>query len=213
MDEFTRKIIDGSKTALKMAETLVTTPMLINTDLKQGAKYAIPLMCETNQKSASAEVSDSLVISTDAKKYVTDNVAPGSRSWSITGYIPGIKELEPTNKFQPFVRLHTDILWNWFSNGAILVFKDGDAHFYKQVVIKDLKTSQQKDVANATPFSITLKEINTLQMGVIGTDPESSLSPDKQKSSIPEQGSAIGQPAEMGGVSTQKIKEELKKVF
>ena len=203
MDAFTQKIIDGSQRALKMAETLVTTPMLINTNVEQGAKYAIPLMCETNQKSASAEVSESLVISTDSKKYVTDNVAPGGRSWRLSGYIPGIKQLEPSNRFQPFVRLHTDILWNWFSTGAILIFKDGDAHFYNQVVIKDLQTSQQKDSLNATPFSLTLKEINTLSMGVLDADPESNLATNKQKASTPEPGSEIGKASELGGVAAQ----------
>lgn len=164
LDGLTQKIINGSKTALKMAETLITTPTLINIDIRQGAQYAIPLMCETNQKSASAEVSESLVISAEAKKYISDNVAPGSKSWRLSGYIPGLRELEPTNKFQPFVQLHTDILWNWFNHGAVLIFKDGNAQIHSQVVIKELQTSQQKDSANATPFSLTLKEINVMPM-------------------------------------------------
>lgn len=202
MDAFTQNIINGSAKALKMAETLLTTPMLINIDPKQGAKYAIPLLCETNQKSASAEISESLVVSTETKKYISDNIAPGSRTWRLSGYIPGIKELEPINRFQPFVRLHTDIVWNWFNNGAILIFKDGDAHFFKRVAIKDLQTSQQKDCLNATPFTMTLKEINLLSLGPAETDPDSSLSSDAQAASIPEAGSEIGAASEMGGVAT-----------
>ena len=205
MDAFAQKIIDGSKTALKMAETLVATPTLINIDIKQGAKYAIPLMCETNQKSASAEVSESLVISTDAKKQITDNVAPGSKSWKLSGYIPGMKELEPTNKYQPFVQLHADILWNWYEHGAVLIFKDGDAHQYKQVVIKDLQTSQQKDSRNAMPFSMTLKEINILEMGVTSGDVNSYLGINKQKVSTPEPGSFIGKAKALGGVFAEKL--------
>ena len=85
MDAFTQNIVNGSAKALKMAESLITTPMLINTDLTQGIKYAIPLLCETNQKSASAQVSESLVVSTEAKKYVTDNISPGSRTWRLSG--------------------------------------------------------------------------------------------------------------------------------
>ena len=105
-----------------------------------------------------------MVISAEAKKYISDNVAPGSKSWRLSGYIPGLRELEPTNKFQPFVQLHTDILWNWFNHGAVLIFKDGNAQIHSQVVIKELQTSQQKDSANATPFSLTLKEINVMPM-------------------------------------------------
>ena len=145
MDGLSLKITNGNKKALALAKTLVTTPTLINIDMKQGAVYAIPLEVETNQKRAAAEVSESLVISTDAKKYIADNVAPGAKSWNLSGYIKGIPSLEPTNYFQPFVLLHTDILWNWFNHGAVLIFKDGDAHIYQRVVIKDLQTAQQKD--------------------------------------------------------------------
>ena len=201
MDAFAQKIIDGSKTALKMAETLVSTPMLINIDLKQGAKYAIPLLCETNQKSASAEVSESLVISSDAKKNITDNVAPGSKSWRLSGYIPGIRELEPTNKFQPFVQLHTDILWSWFDHGAVLVYKDGNAQIHKQVVIKELQTSQQKDSLNATPFSLTLKEINTMETSLTDLPDDYFLSTDKAKKSMTTTGSALGNASPLGSVT------------
>lgn len=201
IDAFAQSIIDGSKIALKMAETLVTTPMLINIDIKQGPKYAIPLLCETNQKSATAEVSESLVISSDAKKNITDNVAPGSKSWRLSGYIPGIRELEPINKYQPFVLLHTDILWSWFSHGAVLVFKDGNAQIYKQVVIKDLQTSQQKDSANATPFSLTLKEINTMETSLTDLPDDYFLSTGKAKKSMTTTGSALGNPSPLGNVT------------
>lgn len=205
MDGLSLKIIKGSKNAQALAKTLATTPTLINTDIKQGAVYAIPLDVETNQKSATAEVSESLVISTDTKKYVSDNIAPGSKSWRLSGYIRGIPRLEPTNFFQPFVQLHTDILWNWFTRGAVLIFKDGNAQIYQNVVIKDLQTAQQKDSANATPFSITLKEINVLDTSPLEVEDSDTLDIGKLIKSRPVIGSAIGATVSLGVTAAETV--------
>jgi hypothetical protein len=202
LDGLTQKLLQGSKTALKMVETLVTTPMLINTDIRQGAQYAIPLMCETNQKSASAEVSESLIISTDAKKNISDNVAPGSKSWNLSGYIPGLREAEPINKFQPFVQFHTDVLWSWFDHGAVLVYKDGSAEVHKRVVIKQLQTAQQKDSANATPFTMTLKEINVMEMDLTQLAEDITTAVNQAKNSVSAIGSKFGSALSMGSTTS-----------
>lgn len=198
MDGLTLKITSGNRKALALAKTLITTPTLINTDLNQGAIYALPLDVETNQKNSAAEVSESLIISTDAKSKVTDNVAPGSKSWRLSGYIKGIPRLEPTNYFQPFVQLHTDILWGWYERGAVLIYKDGDAHFYKRVVIKDLQTAQQKDSANARPFTMTLKEINVMETSLADLPDTITGNVSRLMTSIPAIGSVIGMPLLLG---------------
>lgn len=197
-DGLTLKITQGDRVALNLVKTLITTPTLINLDPLQGAIYAIPIEAEANQKSGSAEVSESLVISSDAKKNITDNVAPGSKTWTLSGYIPGNKYLEPTNYFTPFVRLNTDILWMWFERGAVLIFKDADAQIYKRVVIKDLTTSWNKECANKTPVSITLKEINVIETGVLEqlTGVKNAL--DRAKKSIAVVGSIFGTAASLG---------------
>jgi len=205
MDGLSLKITNRNRKALALAKTLATTPTLINTDIKQGAVYAIPLDVETNQKSATAEVSESLVISTDTKKYVSDNIAPGSKSWRLSGYIRGIPRLEPTNFFQPFVQLHTDILWNWFTRGAVLTFKDGNAQIYQNVVIKDLQTAQQKDSANATPFTITLKEINVLDTSPLEVEDNNTLDIGKLMKSRPVIGSAIGATVSLGVTAAETV--------
>lgn len=205
MDGLSLKITEGNRKALALAKTLVTTPTLINTDIRQGALYAIPLEVETNQKSAAAEVSESLVISTDAKKFITDNVAPGAKTWRLSGYIKGVPRLEPTNYFQPFVQLHTDILWNWFTHGAVLTFKDGNAQIYTRVVIKDLQTAQQKDSANATPFTITLKEINVLDTSPVEVEDSDTLDIGKLIKSRPVIGSAIGATVSLGVTAAETV--------
>ena len=205
MDGISLKITKGNRAAIALAKTLVTTPTLINTDPKQGAIYAIPLQVETNQKSASAQVSESLVLATDAKKFISDNVAPGSKSWKLGGYIKGIPRLEPSNYFQPFVQLHTDILWNWRDRGAVLIFKDGNAQIYKRVVIKDLQTAQQKDSANATPFTMTLKEINVLETS--NTDQGDNSDANKMAKSLPAAGSALGAALTLGMTAAETVEQ------
>lgn len=205
MDSLSLKITNGNRKALALAKTLVTTPTLINTDPKQGAIYAIPLEVETNQKRAAAEVSESLVISTDAKKYIADNVAPGAKSWNLSGYIKGVPRLEPTNYFQPFVLLHTDILWNWFTHGAVLIFKDGDARIYNRVIIKDLQTAQQKDSANACPFTMTLKEINIMETSTADLPDNATDDANRLVKSRPMIGAAIGAPAALGMTAAETV--------
>ena len=207
MDGLTLKIIEGNRKALALAKTLITTPTLINVDPTQGATYGIPLDVETNQQRASAEVSESLVIAMDAKKFISDNVAPGSRSWQLSGYIRGIPRLEPTNYFQPYVMLHTQILWGWFNKGAVLWFKDGDSKIYPRVVIKDLQTAQQKDSANATPFTMTLKEINVMDTTALNFSDSATGDVNKLKKSIPTIGSTLGAAVDLGVTAAETTEQ------
>lgn len=188
----TKAIIQGNLLAIRLAKSCIATPVLINTDLEQGAKYAIPLMCETNQKSCAAEVSESLIIGPDSKKNVTDNVAPGSKSWHLTGYIQGAPGVEITNFYMPMLRYNVKTLWSWFEHGAVLMYKDGDSNIYDRVVIKDLQTSQQKDSVNAVPFSLTLKEINVMETSPLNVDSGITIEPGAAAKNMPVTGSAGG---------------------
>lgn len=207
MDGLTLKIIEGNRKALALAKTLITTPTLINVDPTQGATYGIPLDVETNQQRASAEVSESLVIAMDAKKFISDNVAPGSTTWQLSGYIKGIPRLEPSNYFQPYVMLHTQILWGWFKKGAVLWFKDGDSKIYPRVVIKDLQTAQQKDSANATPFTMTLKEINVMDTTALNFAENAIGDVNKLKKSIPVIGSTLGAAVDLGVTAAETTEQ------
>lgn len=199
----TKAIIEGNLLAIRLAKSYNTTPALINTDASQGAVFSIQLLCETNQKSAAAEVSESLVICSDSKKNVTDNVAPGSKSWHLTGYIQSTPGIESTNYFTPLLKYYVSILWEWFEKGAVLLFKDGDSKIYDRVVIKDLQTSQQKDAQNAVPFSITLKEINLIPISPEKAD--NSQSQEQLSKSQPDTGSAGGNAAEMGSGNSELV--------
>jgi len=157
-----KALVHGSPSALKLVKTLLNTPTLIYTGGQGGLPFVIPLETENHRQSASAQVSESLVIASDKKRYLTDNLAPSSWSWTLSGYIPGIAALEPTNYFTPFVTMFTEMLKLWFKNGYVLNFKDIDARVYKNCVIQSLDIDTQKDCRNKTPFSMVLKEINVL---------------------------------------------------
>lgn len=200
MDGLTLKIIQGNRAAINLAKTCISTPTLINKDITQGALAAIPLECETLQKSAQAEVSESLVISSEAKEYVSDNVAPGGKTWNLAGYITGSKEIEPSNILQIMTKMNADVLWQWYERGAVLIFKDGNAQVYDSVVIKQLQTAQQKDSANATPFTMTLKEINTMDMSLLGIGSGVTGILNRVTKSLPKVGSALGTVSSLGTV-------------
>jgi len=200
MDGLILKLIEGNSAAINLAKTVISTPTLINKDLTQGAVSAVPLEVETNQKIAQAEVSESLIISSEAKKYVSDNVAPGSKSWNLTGYLVGNRALEQSSLFQPTLKMITDILWQWFERGAVLIFKDGNSQIYDNVVIKSLQTSQVKDAADAVAFTMTLKEINVMETGLSGLIGGISGTLNRVKKSIAAVGSVLGPAAGLGSV-------------
>ena len=201
MASLSQLVTQGAPAALNMVKTLLATPLLINPGVirdkeggrDQGMPFAIPLETETNTQSGTAEVSESLIITQNKKKNMTDNVAPGAWTWSLTGFIPGISALEPTNKFTPFVQLNTALLRNAYKQGYILIFKDIDACIYKQVAIQNLTIDPQADCRNKTPFSMTLKEINVMTA-------LSSNKSEKAQSSFPAAGTLAGD-ALMAGTS------------
>jgi hypothetical protein len=162
MDKFTQLILQGSQSVIEMAKTMLTTPLLVNTDVTQGFLFSIPLETETHVQHIASEVSTSLLINKLGKRNISDNIAPSAWGWTLTGYIPGIKELEPTNYYTPFVRLYRDFIRRAAEKGYILTFKDVDNKLYKRVAISSLSIDTKADCKNKTPFSMELIEINVL---------------------------------------------------
>jgi hypothetical protein len=160
--EITQSLIRGSQVALNLAKTMLTLPMLMNIDVTQGGLFAIPLETETHVQHIASEVSTSLLITKLGKKNVSDNIAPGAWGWTLTGYIPGITDLEPTSYYTPFVKLYRDFIRRAAANGYILMFKDIDNNIYRRVAIASLSIDTKADCKNKTPFSMELVEINVL---------------------------------------------------
>lgn len=193
------RIIGGSAIALKFAKTMFGNPTLSYRAGESGPKTTVPLEVENHQQNVSADISESLVITKDYKKNISDNVAPGAWSWDISGYIPGsiagAVVPDMTNYFTPLVKKNTDILRAWAKEGTILEYKDIDKNVYKRVAIKSLSVSIQADAKNKQPFSMQLKEINVM-------DDLSLIQDVVEQASTPASGSALGNTAEMGLVFT-----------
>lgn len=182
-DNMSMQIAEGNRNSLNTAKSLISTPMLINPGAgyypgQDIASFVIPLQTEGHSQDIEIEVSDSLVICADQKKNVNDNIAPGAYTWSLNGFIPG---MSPVNFIDPMLKVRTDLLKMAASKGYMLIYKDIDNTLYKRVVITSLRIETQKDCKNATPFSMTLKQINVM------SDEESS-----------ESGSVIAAMAEAG---------------
>lgn len=162
MDKMSLSLIQGSQAALKLAKSLLTTPVLMNLDITQGALFAIPLETEVHQQHITSEVSQSLLITKLGKKNITDNIAPGAWGWTLSGYIPGVTALEPTALWTPMATLYRDFIKRAAQNGYVLTYKDADNNIYKRVAIASLLIDTKADCKNKTPFSMELVEINVL---------------------------------------------------
>lgn len=160
MNEFTKKLITGNPRALLYAKSLLTDPTLVFTI--NGAKVIIPLEVETISQDGEAEVSEQVVVTKEGKKYISDNVAPGPWSWTMSGYISGIEALEVTNFYTPGLRLNIEFLKKAFKDGLRGFFKDQDCWPYNNVVIQRLSLGSEKDCKNKKPFQMTLKQIEVL---------------------------------------------------
>lgn len=161
MNEFTRKIITGNAQALMYAKSLLTDPML--TVKIGGVIFPISLQVETSQQNGSASVSEQLVVTSEGKKFITDNVAPGPWSWTISGYISGAETIEPSSYFKPTVKFLSDIIKKAYKNGVPAIYKDLDCCLYDNVLIQDLTLETRKDCKDRRPFSMTLKQIEVLK--------------------------------------------------
>lgn len=194
MNEFTRKLITGNPRALQYAKSLLTDPALVFTI--GGSKIMIPLEVETCQQSGEAQVSEQLLVTSEGKKYISDNVAPGPWTWTLSGYISGVDAAELTNYYTPGLRFNIEILKKAFKDGMRAFFKDQDCWPYDNVVIQSLTLETVKDCKNKKPFQMVLKQIEVLKTaeGII-----SRLA----ALSSPEAGSAGGDTLAVGQSTTE----------
>lgn len=154
---FAQSIVSGNPTALNMAKTLLSNPMLVSL----SPPWAISLEVESYEKRGEAEVSQFPIIvpENDTKSYVSDNISPMPLSWQMSGYIPGNPFIERRNIFTPIVQLNADFLWAAFKRGSRLIFKDLDQQLYTTCVMSSFSTPYQADCKNKRPFTMTLNEI------------------------------------------------------
>ena len=136
--QLSQAIVNSNARALGLVKTLIENPCLISTT--SPYIFAINLEADNYRQYADADVAESVVISTDtdAKKYIADNVAPHSWTWELSGYIPGLPEIEKTNLYTPIVATNRLFLRKAFEKGLRLRFKDIYNKVWDNVVIQSL---------------------------------------------------------------------------
>lgn len=160
--KLTNAVVKANAKALNLVKTLVENPTLISTTAPYY--FTIPLEVDSYRQYADADVAESVVISTesDAKKYISDNVAPRAWTWEMSGYIPGLASLEKTNLYTPIVATNRLFIRKVFEKGVRLRFKDMYNKVWDNVVIQNLELTTEAECKNKQPFKMTLKRIDTL---------------------------------------------------
>lgn len=160
--ELSQAIVNSNARALGLVKSLIDNPCLISTT--SPYIFAINLESESYRQYADADVAESIVISTDSdtKKYIADNVAPHSWTWELSGYIPGLPEIEKTNLYTPIVATNRLFLRKAFEKGLRLRFKDIYNKVWDNIVIQSFELTTEADCKNKQPFRMTLKKIDTL---------------------------------------------------
>ena len=179
----TRAVVRGVPSALNMVKSLIDNPMIVS----DFPPWSISLEVESYSKRGSAEVSQRPVIvpGTGVKQYLNDNVAPSPLEWHLSGYIPGDDLIEQTCLFTPIVKGNTELLWQAFKLGARIMYKDTDQMPYMNCVISDLETNYTKDCKNKMPFSMTIREIKTIEASIANlTEAEKNALPSGEDESL-----------------------------
>lgn len=184
--------------ALQIIKSLLNNPMIVST----SPPWAISLEVTSYSKKSDAEVSQYPVIvpTTGVKQFLGDNVAPHPKEWNLSGYIHGEPMIELTSTFTPIVDLNAILLWQAYEKGQRVIFKDMDNIPYLNCVISSLEIHYEKDCANKRPFTMTLKEIKTLEMSL-------ATLTDTEAAGTVAAGSAGGAAADMGTTAASSANE------
>jgi hypothetical protein len=166
-------------------------PQSLGSDIFDG----IRLENSAYKVNAESAVSTQTLISinsdgTTNKQYITDNVAPGPRTWTISGWISSseimtavftataIRGLDST------IRKQIDSLWNFFYSRGVGKFRDKDGKLWPYVVVASIDLDADPLTENKVPINITIKEINTISLSdsgvnasAVSNDPTSVYTP------------------------------------
>lgn len=191
----TFQLIRGNLVAQRFIKSLTTNPSII----LNKAPFYIPLEVETCTQGSEAEVSENLVVTADGKKYLTDNIAPGPWTWTISGYIPGFTVGEITNLYTPGLKYHTAMIKKIYREGRLFTFRDPDCETFDNVIIQSLNIDTAGDTKNKKPFQAVLKQVEILN----ASDAQVT---DLEAISAPAAGTADGETVDAGQVQawTQK---------
>ena len=125
----------------------------------------VPIHLESFINEKEAEVSTQLLISQaiGGKEFVTDNIAPGPRIWTIKGYLKGIPYIEIFNYFMPSLLAQKIILDFAYNSRKPIPFKTTDGEVL-DVLIKKRTYIEEPDNMNSVKIELVLQELNYLSV-------------------------------------------------
>lgn len=172
--------------ALRLLRNLLTLPYL----------GFIPIHPDSFVTKRAAEISTQLIVSQGigGKEFITDNIAPGPRTWDLKGYISGIPFVELSNWFMPSLMAQKLVIDTWYTSRRPVPFRTTDGEILT-VLIREYSFIEEPENMNTVRIEVSLQEINYLTMisnVVSGTAKGSMLS-------NPAVGKAIGLGLAMGG--------------
>ena len=141
--------------ALRLLKTLLTLPYI----------GFVPIHPDSFITKRSAEVSTQLIVSQGigGKEFITDNIAPGPRVWTLKGYISGIPYIELSNWFMPSLSAQKLVIDTWYTSRRPVPFRTTDGEIIT-ALIKECSFVEEPDNMNTVRIEATLQEINYLTM-------------------------------------------------
>jgi len=179
-----------SASALRLLRNLLTLPYLA----------FVPIHPETFNTRRTSEVSTQLIISQiiGGKEFITDNVAPGPRIWTMKGYISGIPYIELSNWFMPSLMIQKLIIDNARTSRKAVPFRTTDGEILN-VLIKECSFIEEPDNMNTLKIEVTLQELNVLTV----TSSAAAISSTEKglAKSLPLVGKSLGKALAIGGTA------------
>jgi len=182
-----------SVSALRLLRNLLTLPALA----------FVPIHPESLTIRRTSEVSTQLVISqkVGGKEFVTDNIAPGPRIWSLKGYVTGIPFVELSNWFMPSLQLQKLVIESAHTSRKPVIFRTTDGEIV-QVLIKECSFIEEPENMNTLKLECTLQELNFL---TVATSAEVSGTEKGLTASLPKVGTWLGPAFAAGGAIVAAI--------
>lgn len=138
----------------------------------------IPIFSDSFIVERSAEISTQMLISNEldgGKQFVTDNIAPMPRVWTVKGYLRGIPYVELSHWFMPSLLVQKLFLETQYLSRRALMFRTVDGELV-DVLIKRLSFINSPDNASTVQLEFTVQELNVLTIlsSVVGSQMNNS---------------------------------------
>lgn len=124
----------------------------------------IPISTDSIEDDNEADIANSMIIAqpTRVKTYLTDNVAPKPRTWTLHGYISALLPIvEDYLLIKPTLLVQKIILLTAFKSRDTVPFKT-DTGEIVDVVIKKLKIKSLANAQNAYEIDVIVQEVELL---------------------------------------------------